>query len=210
MTTDATPKPERLFIGVPLIDEARRAIERALPSNLPGKKVPPKNWHFTLRFLGATMPDAREDIIARLRAATCGQAFTVRFNELGAFPHPRRARILWLGLDDGVDRMSQLAAIAEATARGAGFPAELKEYRPHITLSRIDPPESVKTLLVSKAKFAIRMPVNAIVLFRSRVGGGPARYEEIERFELSPNQPQSDASQPQSDGGEPGAAGGQL
>ncbi|HEX6627331.1 MAG TPA: RNA 2',3'-cyclic phosphodiesterase [Gemmatimonadaceae bacterium] len=188
MSTDAAavPKPERLFIGVPLTDQARREIELALPNNLPGKKVPPQNWHFTLRFLGATMPEAREDIVARLKAATCGKSFTVRFNELGAFPHPRRARILWLGVDEGAERMGQLAAIAEATARGAGFSAELKEYRPHLTLSRIDPPESVKTLLVSKAKFGMHMPVTRVALYRSRLGGGPARYEEIEKFELSP------------------------
>ena len=185
MSEDASPKPERLFIGVPLIEEARRAIEHALPRNIPGKPVPPKNWHFTLRFLGATMPDVRDDIIARLKAATCGKAFTVRFNELGAFPHPRRARILWLGVDEGAERMIQLAAIAEAAARGAGFPAVLKEFRPHLTLSRIDPPVSVKTLLTSKPKFAVQMPVTSIVLYRSRLGGGPARYEELERFELS-------------------------
>ena len=179
-------KPERLFIGVPIIDEARRAIVHALPTTLQGKLVPPQNWHFTLRFLGATMPDARAAITAWLRTATCGNAFTVRFNELGAFPHPRRAKILWLGIDDGAERMIQLAAIAEAAARSAGFRPELKEFRPHLTLSRIDPPVSVKTLLVSKPKFGIRMPVNSVILYRSRVGGGPARYEELERFELSP------------------------
>lgn len=182
----AAEKPERLFIGVPIIDEARRAIAHALPNSLPGKTVPPQNWHFTLRFLGATMPDVRASITAWLRTATCGKAFTVRFNELGAFPHPRRAKILWLGVDDGADRMSQLAAIAEAAARSSGFRPVLKEFRPHLTLSRIDPPVSVKTLLVSKPKFGIRMPVNSLILYRSRLGGGPARYEEVERFELSP------------------------
>jgi 2'-5' RNA ligase len=82
--------------------------------------------------------------------------------------------------------MSQLAAIAEAAARSSGFRPVLKEFRPHLTLSRIDPPVSVKTLLVSKPKFGIRMPVNSLILYRSRLGGGPARYEEVERFELSP------------------------
>jgi 2'-5' RNA ligase len=178
-------KPERLFIGVPLTADARKEIERALPRNLPGKLVPPQNWHFTLRFLGSTLPAARDDIIARLQAATCGKSFVVRFNELGAFPHPRRARILWLGVDEGAERMMQLAAIAEAVARGAGFRAELKEFKPHLTLCRVDPPESVKTLLGSKAKFGMKMPVTAIVLYRSRLGGGPGRYEEVARFELS-------------------------
>jgi 2'-5' RNA ligase len=56
----AAEKPERLFIGVALSDEARRAIALSLPKILPGKPVSPENWHFTLRFLGSTRADQRE------------------------------------------------------------------------------------------------------------------------------------------------------
>jgi 2'-5' RNA ligase len=186
--TGPAEKPERLFIGVPLTPDARQGLQKVLPRHLPGKLVPPANWHFTLRFLGPTLPPVRDDVIARLRAATCGKEFTIRFAELGAFPLPRRARIVWVGVDEGADRLSQLAAIAEASARGAGFEAETKEFRPHLTLARIEPPASVKTLLSTNTKIGLRMPVTALVLYRSRLGGGPARYEEVERFELSRNQ----------------------
>ncbi len=184
MKVDAA-RPERLFIAVPLVEEARREIARSLPKTLPGKPVPPENWHFTLRFLGSTTAEARDQIIQRLKAATCGARFNIRFSELGAFPNPRRARILWLGVNEGGDRLIQLAAIAEGVARSAGFPAETKEFRPHLTLSRIDPPTSVKTLLDSKPRFGARMIVNLVILYRSRLGGGPARYEEVARFALS-------------------------
>ena len=188
MTTEPAEKPERLFIGVPLTADAREGLQKVLPRNLPGKLIPPQNWHFTLRFLGSTLPSARQEIATRLRAATCGKAFTIRFAELGAFPLPRRARILWVGVDEGAERLIQLAAIAEAAARSAGFAAEPKEFRPHLTRSRIEPPVSVKTLLSTNMKVGLRMPVTAVVLYRSRLGGGgPARYEEVERFELSPS-----------------------
>jgi 2'-5' RNA ligase len=176
---------ERLFIGVPLTDEARHAIDKSLPKKLPGKPVPVENWHFTLRFLGSTAAEARDQIIQRLKFAGCGEAFTVRFSELGAFPSAGRARVLWLGIDEGVERMKQLAAIAEASARSAGFPAEGREFTPHLTLSRIDPPASVKTLLTSKPRFGTRMTVDSLILYRSRLGGGPARYEEVMRINLS-------------------------
>lgn len=177
-------KRERLFIGVPLSDEARRAIEKSLPKKLPGKPVPAENWHFTLRFLGSTEADAREKIVDRLTAATCGAPFTIRFNELGAFPNPGRARILWLGVDDGADRLVQLAAIAEGVARSAGFAPEAREFKPHLTLSRIDPPSSVKTLLTGKPRIDTRMTVDSVILYRSHLGGGPPRYEQIVRIEL--------------------------
>ena len=75
--------------------------------------------------------------------------------------------------------MIQLAAIAEGAARSVGLAAESKEFTPHLTLSRIDPPQSVKTLVASKLNFGGRMRVESVVLYRSRLGGGPARYEEV-------------------------------
>jgi 2'-5' RNA ligase len=175
---------ERLFIGVPITEDARRAIATSLPKNLPGKPVPPENWHFTLRFLGSTSADARDQIVKRLGATACGSPFNIRFTELGAFPNSRRARILWLGIDDGTDRFMQLAAIAEATARSVGFAAETKPFKPHLTLSRMDPPVAVAALLGSKPRFGISMPVDSLVLYRSRLGRGPARYEEVIRIRL--------------------------
>jgi 2'-5' RNA ligase len=175
---------ERLFIGVPLSEDARLAIAKSLPKNLPGKPVPAENWHFTLRFLGSTAPEARDQIVQRLESATCGAPFTIRFSELGAFPQPRRARILWLGIDEGAERMIQLAAVAEAAARNAGFPAEAKAFKPHLTLSRIDPPVSVKSIVDSRPRFDAGMTVDSVIVYRSRLGGGPARYEEIVRIAL--------------------------
>ena len=176
----AAEQRERLFIGVPLTDDARRAIAKALPGKLPGKSVPTENWHFTLRFLGSTDAPTRDRIVEVLRAATCGAPFTIRFSELGAFPRPNRARVLWLGIDEGADRMIQLAAIAEAAARIAGFEAENRPFKPHLTLSRIDPPASVAGLISSKPRFGARSTVDSVILYRSRLGGGPARYETVE------------------------------
>lgn len=176
---------ERLFIGVPLTDEARRAIGRSLPKKLPGKPVPPENWHFTLRFLGSTVADVREQIVAHLKSVNCGARFTVRFTELGCFPSRNRARVLWLGIDEGAERMVQLAAIAEDAARSAGFLPETRKFRPHLTLSRIDPPRSIAALVANKRELGVKMTVDSVILYRSRLGGGPARYEEVERYRLS-------------------------
>ena len=108
----------------------------------------------------------------------------MRFGELGAFPNPRRARILWLGVTLGGERLSALASIAEDAARTAGFAAEGKRFTPHLTLSRIDPPQNIAELLAQKHRYEVEMPVSALILYRSKLGSGPARYEEASRFEL--------------------------
>lgn len=108
----------------------------------------------------------------------------MRFGELGAFPNEHRARILWLGVTRGGERLSDLALVAEDAARAAGFAPEGKRFTPHLTLSRIDPPQNIAALLAQKHRYAIDMPVTALILCRSQLGGGPARYEEVARFDL--------------------------
>ena len=184
MSQAESARPERLFIGVPVTPDAGATLARKLPKNLPGKLVAPDKWHFTLRFLGPTTAEARDTIIDRLSSAKLGPSFQVRFGELGAFPNPRRARILWLGVTRGGERLSDLAAMAEDAARTAGFAAEGKRFTPHLTLSRIDPPQSIAELLAQKHRYEIEMTVAALILYRSKLGGGPARYEEVARFEL--------------------------
>ena len=185
MIETATSKSERFFIGVPTTADARAAIAQALPKNLPGKLVAPDKWHFTLRFLGPTTREARDAIVARLSDAKLGSRFNVRFGELGAFPNPRRARILWLGVTQGGERLSELAAVAEDAARSASFAPERRSFKPHLTLARLDPPQMISELLARKHRYDIEMLVPSLILYRSKLGGGPAEYEEVAKFGLS-------------------------
>lgn len=178
----------RLFIGVALTEEARRAIEahlrRSMPDGVPGRQVPAANGHLTLRFLGATRADPLAALVRHLRAAALGAEFDAGFGGLGAFPRPRSARVLWIGLTAGVERMQALARIAENAARAAGFAAEAKPFKPHLTLSRIHPPRDVTRAITGVPPLELRMQVREIVVFRSHLGGGPVRYEAVERFTL--------------------------
>ncbi len=178
-------KPERLFIGVPVSSDARAAIARKLPQSLPGKVVGPDKWHFTLRFLGGTNPQAREDLISALSAAKLGSPFRIRFGELGAFPNTSRARVLWLGVPLGGEHLSALAAIAERAARAAGFAPEGRRFTPHLTLSRIDPPQSVAVLVANARDLDVQMTVDSMIIYRGPLGRGAARYEAVQRFVLS-------------------------
>ena len=180
----------RLFLGVPLTEGCRGALrahlESAVGGTLPGRPVPPENWHLTLRFLGATAPDARERLVREVRGTDFGAAFTLTLAGLGAFPRPARAAVLWVGVAEGEEPLRALAARVEAAARRAGWAEEERRFSPHLTLSRIQPPRDVRPLVERAPPFGERMPVDAVVLFRSHLGRGPARYEVVERFPLAP------------------------
>lgn len=182
---------DRLFLGVELTEEVRRALDAHLRAALdgrplPGRAVAPADWHLTLRFLGDTPPARRAAVAGALREADPGPAFALGFGGPGAFPRPARASVLWLGVEEGAAELRALAAVAEAAARRAGFAPEERPFSPHLTLSRIRPAQDVRGVVGRVPAPGGRMPVGAAVLFRSRPGPAGVRYEAVERFPLRP------------------------
>ena len=159
-------------------------IADALPEGIPGRAVPPANWHLPLRFLGDTDPAAAARLERELGAAPLGGRFEITFCSLGAFPRPSRAAVLWLGIGAGAPELGLLAERVEECARAAGFAPETRPFSAHLTLSRIRPPRNVGPLLTRPTGPAIPLTVEEVVLYRSVLGGGPARYEAAARFPL--------------------------
>lgn len=174
---------DRLFLAVPVSDEVRSELVSELPP-LPGRPVPPSNWHFTLRFLGDTSARQREVLTTALADADLGPPFSICFSGLGAFPRAKLARIIWLGVAQGARELASLAKSVESTVRQAGFPPEQRPFKPHLTISRVEPSRPVKDVLESQPPLAVEMPVREVCLVRSQLGGGPARYEVLHRFPL--------------------------
>jgi 2'-5' RNA ligase len=180
---------ERLFLAVDLPGDARERLAAHLRDALggralPGRAVAPASWHLTLRFLGDTPPAQRADVGRAMAESDPGDSFTLGFGGLGAFPRPARATVLWLGVEEGAERLGTLAAVAEEAARRAGFAAEERPFSAHLTLARIRPAQDVRPLLERVPSFRERIRVDAVVLFRSHLGPGGARYEAVERFPL--------------------------
>ncbi len=177
---------ERLFLAVALDEEVRRGLDAGLEEirPLPGKPVPPENWHITLRFLGATDEVARDRILAELDQTELPAPFRISFADLGAFPRPGRATVLWLGVDQGSDELATLAAACEEAAQAAGLDAEDRPFHAHLTLARIRPWQDVTPVVEGAGTIARTQTVDRITLYRSLLGGGPARYEIVEEVEL--------------------------
>ena len=176
----------RLFVGVPIAGDLREELLRHLEAAgapLPGRAVPPANWHLTLRFLGATDVERHRRVAAGLRRIAM-PGFELSLAALGAFPRPARATVLWIGVGDGARELRALAAAAAEAAVHAGFAPEPKPFSPHLTLSRIRSPADVRAVVERAPAFGGRMEVDAFVLFRSHLGRPAPSYEIVERFPL--------------------------
>ena len=180
---------DRMFLAVALDDEARHAAAAHLTAalgdrRLPGRIVPPQNWHITLRFLGAASPEQADLILRHLDAHLVVDRFRVRLGALGGFPRERKASVLWMGVDGDTDPLAELAAECERSAVRAGFEPEGRPFHPHLTLSRIRPPTDIRHLIDEIEPAGVHLDVASVTLYRSVLGSGPARYEVVDTVAL--------------------------
>jgi RNA 2',3'-cyclic 3'-phosphodiesterase len=97
---------------------------------------------------------------------------------------PRRPHVLTVALDDIDGTLATLrATLVERLAEALDWEAESRRFRPHVTVARVRRGARVRRDLpdAPQATFA----GEAVTLFRSHLGRGPARYEALERVALT-------------------------
>jgi 2'-5' RNA ligase len=194
----------RSFVAVPLPAPVRAAILAAvhdgksdrLPDAASGlaAQLPDIRWsrraenlHVTLKFLGQVDPGklARfaQELAAALRAIP---GFDIRLRGFGAFPSPRDAQVIWVGVDDPAHRLGQVAAITEEvaarTAVAAGDPLLGKRpFRAHVTVGRL--PRRTRRSVDAAAALAPvaeqafgRVTVSEVHVYESITGGEASTY----------------------------------
>lgn len=180
----------RLFLALDLPGEMRDRVAGVLArlqGSLSGWRfVGAEGLHVTLRFLG----EVDESIEGRGRDAwreCAGRTgpFRLRLAGIGTFPEGRRARVLWLGASEAPPegRLAVLAASLESAARSLGLAPETRPFHAHVTLARAsdrpaDVPARDREVLLGEIE------AREVVLFRSRLGRGGARYEALATFPL--------------------------
>ena len=95
----------RLFLAAALDDDTRHALATFVSApgmpEIPGRRVPPPNWHITLRFLGRSTSVQQELVLATLDEELDVSAFEIGFGGIGAFPYPAKATVVWLAVEHG-------------------------------------------------------------------------------------------------------------
>jgi 2'-5' RNA ligase len=134
----------RAFIAIEL-PEAILAelgnIEARLKPQMPREAI---RWvkadsiHLTLKFLGQVPSDQLEMITLSLRVAVTAHApFTLEVKGAGCFPDIHRPRVVWVGVQDSAHRLHALQRAVENAIEPLGYPTEIRDFTPHLTLGRV-------------------------------------------------------------------------
>jgi 2'-5' RNA ligase len=133
----------RTFIGID-IGGAIRAAAAALQKELAktGAEVnwvTPESMHVTLLFLGEVDDRELHTVCKAVKAAAAAEPpFPLRVSGVGAFPTPRRPKVLWAGITTGLEPLVRLNAALETRMLDLGcYRKEERGYTPHLTLGRV-------------------------------------------------------------------------
>jgi len=138
----------RLFTAIDLPDGLRNELAAVqTPSALDARWADPDQFHVTLRFIGDADPDEARRYEEALAGVTESPVRCTPYG-LDVLPSRRSPRVLMLGLERTESLLSLYEAVEEAL-HAEGVPAEDREYRPHVTLARLDdsPPEAAHAYL---------------------------------------------------------------
>jgi RNA 2',3'-cyclic 3'-phosphodiesterase len=139
--SDAAARKRRLFVGIEL-DANARARAAAVCAELQrtafaAKYETPEKLHVTLAFLGFVEPSRFAEISAQLHAtAQRSHPFAVTLDKLGAFPHERKPRVVFIGARVQGSQFRRLAANVRDAYAALGFEFD-KDPVAHVTIARV-------------------------------------------------------------------------
>lgn len=195
----------RTFLAVEIDDGIRRsaaALQAALAqSGAAVKWVAPEAMHVTLQFIGEV--DDR-DLPALCRAvakvAKGLPPFALRVAGVGAFPTPRRPKVVWAGITDGATELQHLFAALEPPLIDLGlYRREERGYTPHLTLGRTKSEADGTALAAVLPKHLAwqggHTAVEEVVVFSSELRRDGPEYTPLGRAALQGLRPAADVTE---------------
>ena len=188
----------RLFVALEIPDQVRDGFA-ALIAELRGadssfsksraRWVRPENLHVTLKFIGHVDAGKLDAIRAALAEVRLDSPVELQFRGLGFFPNGKRPRVFWAGIEASPN-LAPLAGEIEARLAKVGISGETREFAPHLTLARFEPPgisdglSAIAQENVAREFGAVR--TGEFHLFESKTKPSGAEYARLQSFPFAP------------------------
>jgi RNA 2',3'-cyclic 3'-phosphodiesterase len=164
----AGTRTRRLFVGIELDPMARAgcaaAAEQLRRTGFAARFEDPGKLHVTLAFLGNVTASDYDAITAALASAAASYApFVVTLDKLGAFPHERKPRVVYVGAREQGRAFRSLANSVRAAYLALGFTFK-DDAVAHVTIARV---KEARRPLPSLELAPIRVGISSVTLFES-------------------------------------------
>lgn len=183
-----TMQKHRLFVALDLPAELSEQLGSMRHPALDARWMGAAQRHLTLAFIGPVEAE-RMAAVREALGAVRANGVTLEISGVGAFPSPRRARVLVAQVSPDAALM-QLQRNVVASLSDVGIEPEDRPYRPHVTLARLkDPqPEAVRAFLNEYSALRLRpFPVDRFYLYESILHPSGAEYVRRETYAIGNN-----------------------
>jgi 2'-5' RNA ligase len=177
---DDRQRNRRLFVGIELDDAARAACaavaEQLRGTGFAAKYESAEKLHVTLAFLGNVGANQYEAVAAALDGVAAQTApFGLTLDRIGAFPHERKPRVIYIGAREQGAPFRKLAHSTRDAYATLGFQFD-EDPVAHVTIARVKNPRAP----LRSVEFApISFEMGSLSLFESLFdpGANTSRYD---------------------------------
>ena len=149
-----------------------------------------ENLHITVKFLGqideAKLTALAEDLARSLAPLP---RFPLELRGMGAFPSPRKANVVWAGVEDVARGLAAVADAVEGVGERFGVAREQRAFTGHVTVGRakgrgVDARAALDA--VATRAFGATT-IEEVHIYESRLGGEGSTYVLRSRAALASN-----------------------
>lgn len=176
----------RLFVAIELTTEVKKALQAAQRQlqafSRDVRWAAPEQMHLTVKFLGDT-PDDQAEAVCGAAAEIASQVspFNLELEKHGCFPPRGAVRIVHRAVAPN-QALQHCSEFAETAYEALGFPREHRPFSPHLTIGRVRQDGSrgaLRRAVEDLRQEPVGQPAEGLVVVRSELGRGGARYSNI-------------------------------
>jgi len=183
----------RSFLAIELPEAIRRKIEEVQNdlklSHADVRWVSPEKIHLTLKFFGSIDESRIDPIVKSIGGPTqTSSPFSLAVRGMGAFPHLKNPRVIWMGLVDEKEILPSFQRELEKELRKIGFESEDRPFHPHLTLGRMKSNQGRDELIGRMEKYREEQfgdfQVEKVVLLKSDLRPSGPIYTPLKELRL--------------------------
>jgi len=184
----------RSFLAFEIPEEIKETVffiyKGLKSSSLDVRWVKRENIHLTVVFMG-NVKESDIESIGRAVEKTCNKyaPFKIRIKGAGVFSSLRNARVLWIGVEGDIERMSYFRDSLQKRLKPFGIKTENRKFSPHITVGRFRKGFNQTSKLkevIDKFKDVIspETVLKELVLFKSELRPDGAIYTKLNSWPI--------------------------